>query len=112
MALARRSWIGGVPLACFALLLVALPSPVLAVGGADARGCYGYSDTVAPLDANAPSFSFVDISATGTALPLGDDDVSAPIPIGFTFNFYGQAFLAVSVAANGFLGFTPPSVDG
>jgi len=32
-----------------------------------------YSDTIAPLDGNAPSFAFVDLSGTGTPLFLSDD---------------------------------------
>src|SRR5437870_1958509 len=65
--------------------------PAWAVGGTDTAGCYAFSDTIAPLDANAPTFSFTDISATGTlimsvgadSVPLGDDEVSGAIPIGF-----------------------------
>src|SRR5439155_15916968 len=82
-----RNWI---PAAALLVLLGVLesPRPSSAVGGLDNAGCYRFSDTIAPLDAYAPAFSFVDISATGTRLPLGDNQVSAA-PIGFTFNFYG-----------------------
>src|SRR5438128_5571056 len=88
--------------------------PAWAVGGTDTAGCYAFSDTIAPRDANAPTFSFTDISTTGTqvmgtganaSLPLGDDDVSGPLPIGFPFNFYGTGYSQVFVSSNGFLSF-------
>ena len=98
-----RNWI---PAAALLVLLGVLesPRPSSAVGGLDNAGCYRFSDTIAPLDAYAPAFSFVDISATGTRLPLGDNQVSAA-PIGFTFNFYGRATSQVFVSSNGFLSF-------
>src|SRR2546422_1125192 len=88
--------------------------PAWAVGGIDTAGCYAFSDTIAPRDANAPTFSFTDISATGTqlmgtganaSLPLGDDEVSGPVTIGFPFNFYGTGYSEVFVSSNGFLSF-------
>ena len=92
-------------LALLAAALVA-PRPALAVGGTDAAGCYAFSDTYAPVDDKAPSFSFIDISGTGTFLQLGDDDVTTtPLPLGFTFNYYGVVSTGVYVSSNGFLTF-------
>lgn len=48
-----------------------------------------------------------DISATGTALGLGDDTV-VPVNLGFDFTFYGTPFAAVNVSSNGSLNFTAP----
>ncbi len=39
----------------------------------------------------------------GPVLTLGDDEITAPIPLGFTFTFAGTAFTDVSVCANGYL---------
>ncbi len=58
-------------------------------------GDYTVDDTV--------PYNFEDISATGNALTLSDDQVSAPIPLGFTFNFYGTDYTAIHVGSNGFL---------
>ena len=82
------------------------------VGGSDTAGCYSFSDTIAPLDADAPTFSFTDIAGTGTLIPLGDDQVSGPIPLGFTFNYYGVGYANVHVSSNGFLTFLPAQSDG
>src|SRR5215475_6810901 len=82
-----------------------LADRVLAVGGSDAPGCYLYSDSIAPLDGNAPSFAFVDISGTGTPLSLFDDQVSGAIPIGFSFSYYGSTYTDLFVSSNGFLTF-------
>src|SRR5262245_19395344 len=87
------------------LVVAAVPARFGAVGGTDATGCYAYSDTIAPLDGDAPTYAFEDISGTGTGFVLGDDQVSAAIPLGFSFNFYGSAYTDVHVASNGFLTF-------
>jgi hypothetical protein len=84
----------------------------LAVGGPDTTGCYAFSDTVAPLDGNAPTFTFIDISSTGTALALSDDQVSDAVPIGFAFNFYSVSYSSVFVSSNGFITFLPGQYDG
>jgi hypothetical protein len=74
--------------------------------GTDARSCYRFSDSVPPLDPDAPVFAFEDISQTGSVLSLHDDEVSDPaIPLGFMFRFYGTPHTAVRVSSNGFLTF-------
>jgi|GEM_PF-1662912 len=50
--------------------------------------------------------AFEDISGTGTPLTLGDDDGQF-VPIGFTFNFFGDDHTAVAVTSNGYLTFSP-----
>ncbi len=78
----------------------------------DTAGCYTASDTLAPPDGSEPTFSFVDITATGTPLSLGDDQVSAALPIGFTFDYYGVPYAQVYVSSNGFLTFLPGQSQG
>jgi cysteine-rich repeat protein len=101
--------------AAITLLLVgSLTGAAAAATGRDLRGCYGFSDTFAPLANDAPVVEFVDISTTGTRLTLSDDQVSAPVPIGFSFDFFGREQSQVSVSANGFLTFAdvPPPSSG
>ncbi len=50
--------------------------------------------------------NFVDISATGTLLSLSDEGGMSGIPIGFDFTFYETDHIAVSVTANGYIGFS------
>jgi len=95
-----------------ALAVSAVPGVARAVGGSDAGGCYQYSDTIAPLDGNAPTYAFEDISATGTVFQLGDEHTSGPLPLEFSFNFYGRAYSAVHVASNGFLTFLEDQTNG
>ena len=66
--------------------------PAWVVSGTDTTGCYAFSDTIAPRDANAPTFSFIDISATGTQIALGDDEVSGPLPIEHGAHFHTMAY--------------------
>jgi uncharacterized membrane protein len=57
-------------------------------------------------------YAFDDISAGGTLLPLADDAISGPLPIGFPFNFYGTDYETIHVAANGFLTVLPGQWSG
>ncbi|MBD3867002.1 MAG: S8 family serine peptidase [Acidobacteria bacterium] len=80
-------------------------------GGPDAFG-YSWKDSD---ESGGPTFNWVDISAIGTPIDLGtppaDDDNSGPIPLGFTFPFYGNNFPTVNVCSNGWLSFTSTSTD-
>jgi hypothetical protein len=66
---------------------------------------YGYSWT----DSNAPgdqvSFSWVEISGTGTDTTLWGDDSCTAIDMGFSFEFYGDAYSYAYVTSNGLLSF-------
>jgi len=42
---------------------------------------------------------------TVTSIVLGDDDVSAALPVGFNFYFYGNLYTQFYISANGFIGF-------
>ncbi|MBI4664330.1 MAG: S8 family serine peptidase [Verrucomicrobia bacterium] len=53
----------------------------------------------------AGAFNWIDPSGM-TALSLGDDGVSAAIPLPFSFDFYGTAYLQIYVSANGLVGFS------
>jgi hypothetical protein len=52
-----------------------------------------------------PVFGWIDISAVGTQLSLGDDDNQGPLPIGFSFPYYGTTYDSVRVCSNGWLSF-------
>ena len=69
-------------------------------GGPDDFG-YTYIDSDEP---DGPTFSFFDISATGTPVLLADDD-ELSVPIGFSFDFYGTTYTDVFIVSNGFLNF-------
>jgi hypothetical protein len=51
------------------------------------------------------TYSFTDISSTGTRVLSNTDDTSTNRNIGFTFAFYGANFTQVSVSSNGMLTF-------
>jgi subtilisin family serine protease len=72
-------------------------------GGPDLFG-YVFIDSDEP---DGPVFSWRDITPLGRSAQLyGDDLISAPVPLGFSFPFYGAAFDSVRIASNGFLTFT------
>ena len=69
---------------------------------------HSYSQVVYTLS----SCSYAPIAGTGTALPLCDDCMSGMIPIGFTFNFYGNNYTTADVSSNGFLTFSAGMLNG
>jgi hypothetical protein len=80
------------------------------LGGPDAFG-YRFRDSD---EAGGPAFDWVDISSIGTPIAGldGDDELSAAIPLGFNFPFYGNSFGTVRVSTNGWLSFTSAVVSG
>ncbi len=72
-------------------------------GGPDAFG-YTFVDSDEP---GGPGFTWDDIELTGTSIGSlqRDDQISEPIPLGFSFPFYGASYDAVRVTTNGFLSF-------
>ena len=78
------------------------------VGGPDPFG-YEFIDS---NEAAGPTFSWIDISATGTNLALTDDSDSDLFNIGFTFSFYGNSYTQVNVGSNGVIYFTTDDYVG
>jgi hypothetical protein len=77
------------------ILVLGLSGPVSATlfPGPDT---FGYTGTVI-----TPTLR--DISASGTFVGLSDDQLSAPLPIGFTFNFYGISYTQFKISSNGYI---------
>ncbi|MFH2036264.1 MAG: M14 family zinc carboxypeptidase [Candidatus Zixiibacteriota bacterium] len=77
-------------------------------GGPDSWG-YNWVDS---NDPEGPVFEWIDISSSGTVVPaLGDDDVSAPIAIGFGFPFYENSYSSLRVNSNGLIIFGGSSTN-
>ena len=70
-------------------------------GGPDDYG-YRWIDSD---EAGGPIFGWVDISGTGTAVILDDDDYAGPIPIGFGFPLYDNVYTELYICSNGLLTF-------
>ncbi len=88
------------------------PRPgILGSGGPDAFG-HTWVDSDDP---SGPVFDWVDVSGVGTPIDFGgsykDDGNSGPMPIGFSFPFYGNAFTEVRASTNGWLSFTNTGTD-
>ncbi len=58
------------------------------------------------------TFAPIDISATAAVVALSDDSVSADLPVGFNFNFYGNVYTTFRISSNGFLGFGGLTANG
>ncbi len=76
---------------------------ISARSGDDGPDGFGYKWTDSKA-ANGPQFNWIDISATGTILYLGDDSAQ-PVELPFPFSFYGEEKEMVYVGSNGFLTF-------
>jgi hypothetical protein len=70
-------------------------------GGPDAFG-YIWADSDEP---GGPTYSWVDISGTGTAATLADDGFTGPLAIGFDFPYYENSYNEVYIGSNGILTF-------
>ncbi len=50
-------------------------------------------------------------TATAAVQGTADDTFSAPIPLGFDFDFYGTIYNQVNVSTNGYISFTPYTLN-
>ncbi len=75
---------------------------LLGNGGPDAFG-YRWIDSD---EAGGPTYQWVEIGGLGSGILLGDNGFTAPIPIGFTFPFYGNNCLSFQISSNGFISFS------
>ncbi len=83
--------------------MLAASVPALAATGFDNQGVYMFVDSDEVGNPNAPTYNFEDISSTGTAVTLIDDQVSGALPIGFAFTYYGATFTNFYISSNGFI---------
>jgi len=67
--------------------------------GPDGWGYFAYDNTDI-TSGHAPTSSFEDISTTGTAYPIGDDE-TFEIALPFDFVFYGRHYDTLTVCSNG-----------
>ncbi|GEM_PF-1098183 len=70
------------------------------------KGGYRWIDSD---ESGGPAFNWVDITGSGTRIPLGDDDNQGPFALGFSCDFYGQLHDSIRVCSNGWLSFTSES---
>ncbi|MDP9491856.1 MAG: S8 family serine peptidase, partial [Actinomycetota bacterium] len=91
------------------------PGPVTVTGTAsvgglsDARSANGTVED--DYELREEPFSWVDATAGGTRLTLGDD-ASASVSLPFSFRYFGQTFTSVAVSSNGYLVFGPSVAVG
>lgn len=80
------------------------PAVIRNAGGPDGYG-YIWMDSD---ELGGPSFEWIDIEATGTAVSgLTDDNFVGPFDIGFSFPYYDSAYTKFYVSSNGMIGFGP-----
>ena len=56
--------------------------------------------------------AFAPLATAGTAVSLGDDQVSGALPLGFNFDFYGNNYSQFYISSNGFITFSPSFNSG
>ena len=88
------------------ILSVLLLLPALLLAGGPDRGGYRWASSDSM---GGPSFAWIDITGSGTRIPLADDDNQGPFASGLAFDFYGHLRDSVRVCSNGWLSFTSGS---
>ncbi len=78
----------------------------LGFGGPDPFG-YTWLDSNEP---GGPTFNWIEISSTGTQIPLGDDDF-ATVSLPWQFPFYGVNHDSIKISSNGYLTFGTDGID-
>ncbi len=80
-------------------------------GNSGSGGGYFFANSLASCAPSAPTFSWIDISGTGTDVigSLTDDNFIGPFPIGFSFTFFGNSYTDFYIGSNGWISFD--SVD-
>ncbi len=88
--------------------------PDLYSGGGSVNMNVDHSYPTTCDDYNVSNISFSPRSFTGneTTVSLSDDQTSASLPIGFTFNFYCNDYSNFKISSNGFITFNSSSSSG
>lgn len=79
-----------------------IPATGAMKGGPDAFG-YRFFDSE---EVDELEFSWIDIEADDIYTNLGNNEISAYLPIGFSFEFYGKSYDRVYISSNGFITFS------
>ena len=81
-------------------------------GGGSTQGGYNFANSTAGASGapSQPTYSWVDISGTGTDIisSMLNDNPAGPFNIGFTFNYFGNNYTQFYISDNGFISFTSP----
>ena len=93
---------------CVGVNCVVLPQDQCVAQGGNYQG--DGTDCGVSYAAKACGNAFEDIAGTGTQLFLGDDDGEF-VPLGFTFNFFGDDHTDIAVSSNGYLTFGTDLTD-
>jgi hypothetical protein len=95
-------------------ILPAPPTVSVSPGNICPTSATTLSAAAATTGYSVASIPFAPLSPSGTANagPVGDDLISASIPIGFTFPFYAGTYSNVYIGTNGFITFNSASGSG
>lgn len=61
--------------------------------------------------ATQAAYPWIDISSTGTQVPLDDDEISNDVALGFSFTFGSTTYTTVNISSNGMLQFGTATSD-
>lgn len=93
----RRSMLACLPAGSLILMSALVPLEASRAAAVADAGGYSYRTC---LDPGGPTSAFIDISASGTPLGLGDD-AEANITLPFAFPFYGNTSTSLRIGNNG-----------
>lgn len=102
----------------FAILIAFIPSLALSQApgniclGTDVTVCLGTPVNIENCGGGSPGGSNSILLNNPTYVNLSDDSYSAAVPIGFTFNFYGNDYTQCVIGSNGVISFDLTEANG
>lgn len=92
-----------------------VPSTIITCPGVDSVPLLATNLNAIPPDCNSydtEAIPFAPVPGAGTGVVLGDDQVTAALPIGFSFEFFCNVYTNFYISSNGFITFNPGAANG
>lgn len=99
-----------ITISSFTVNATSTPAPLCAGDSVQLNAGIGGSNGISGY--NLSSITYAPITGTGTTVSLADDAVSGALPIGFSFNFFGNLYSNFYISSNGFITFSANQPNG
>lgn len=99
-----------ITISSFTVNVTSTPSPLCAGDSVQLSAAISGSNGISGYTLS--SIPYAPVAGTGTTVSLADDAVSGALPIGFSFNFFGNLYSDFYISSNGFITFSANQPNG